>query len=118
MKRGRVGRYGARSDPYANAPPFSRSAESAELPFLGAFIGTYSAVPYAVALLSPGERVDTYAAALGFVPGATRTVAGVLIMTNLLSHPALILARTVNGLSAVRKWTYALVKNVDTWLVL
>jgi len=40
------------------------------------------------------ERIDAYAA-LGFVLGATTTVAGAVLMTNLLSRPAPILARTV-----------------------
>jgi alkanesulfonate monooxygenase SsuD/methylene tetrahydromethanopterin reductase-like flavin-dependent oxidoreductase (luciferase family) len=46
------------------------------------------------------ERVDAYAA-LGFVLGATSSITGVVIMTNLLSRPAPILARTVTGLSAI-----------------
>jgi alkanesulfonate monooxygenase SsuD/methylene tetrahydromethanopterin reductase-like flavin-dependent oxidoreductase (luciferase family) len=46
------------------------------------------------------ERVDAYAA-LGFVLGATRNIAGAVIMTNLLSRPAPILARTVTGLSTI-----------------
>jgi alkanesulfonate monooxygenase SsuD/methylene tetrahydromethanopterin reductase-like flavin-dependent oxidoreductase (luciferase family) len=46
------------------------------------------------------ERLDAYAA-LGFVLGATSNVAGAVIMTNLLSRPAPILARTVTGLSTI-----------------
>jgi alkanesulfonate monooxygenase SsuD/methylene tetrahydromethanopterin reductase-like flavin-dependent oxidoreductase (luciferase family) len=46
------------------------------------------------------ERVDAYAA-LGFVLGSTSDVAGAVIMTNLLSRPAPILARTVAGLSTM-----------------
>jgi alkanesulfonate monooxygenase SsuD/methylene tetrahydromethanopterin reductase-like flavin-dependent oxidoreductase (luciferase family) len=46
------------------------------------------------------ERVDAYAA-LGFVLGATSNIAGAVIMTNLLSRPAPILARTVTGLSTI-----------------
>jgi alkanesulfonate monooxygenase SsuD/methylene tetrahydromethanopterin reductase-like flavin-dependent oxidoreductase (luciferase family) len=46
------------------------------------------------------ERVDAYAA-LGFVLGATSRISGAVIMTNLLSRPAPLLARTVTGLSAV-----------------
>jgi alkanesulfonate monooxygenase SsuD/methylene tetrahydromethanopterin reductase-like flavin-dependent oxidoreductase (luciferase family) len=46
------------------------------------------------------ERVDAYAA-LGFVLGATSSITGAVIMTNLLSRPAPILARTVTGLSAI-----------------
>jgi alkanesulfonate monooxygenase SsuD/methylene tetrahydromethanopterin reductase-like flavin-dependent oxidoreductase (luciferase family) len=46
------------------------------------------------------ERVDAYAA-LGFVLGATSNIAGAVIMTNLLSRPAPILARTVAGLSVI-----------------
>lgn len=48
------------------------------------------------------ERVDAYAA-LGFVLGATSSITGAVIMTNLLSRPAPILARTVTGLSAVSR---------------
>jgi alkanesulfonate monooxygenase SsuD/methylene tetrahydromethanopterin reductase-like flavin-dependent oxidoreductase (luciferase family) len=46
------------------------------------------------------ERVDAYAA-LGYVLGATSSITGAVIMTNLLSRPAPILARTVTGLSAI-----------------
>ena len=46
------------------------------------------------------NRLDAYAA-LGFVLGATSNVSGAVIMTNLLSRPAPILARTVTGLSDV-----------------
>ena len=46
------------------------------------------------------ERLDAYAV-LGFVLGATRNVTGAVIMTNLLSRPAPILARTVTGLSTI-----------------
>jgi alkanesulfonate monooxygenase SsuD/methylene tetrahydromethanopterin reductase-like flavin-dependent oxidoreductase (luciferase family) len=46
------------------------------------------------------ERLDVYAA-LGFVLGATRNISGAVIMTNLLSRPAPILARTVTGLSTI-----------------
>jgi alkanesulfonate monooxygenase SsuD/methylene tetrahydromethanopterin reductase-like flavin-dependent oxidoreductase (luciferase family) len=46
------------------------------------------------------ERVDAYAA-LGFVLGATSNIAGAVIMTNLLSRPAPILARTLTGLSTI-----------------
>jgi alkanesulfonate monooxygenase SsuD/methylene tetrahydromethanopterin reductase-like flavin-dependent oxidoreductase (luciferase family) len=46
------------------------------------------------------ERLDAYAA-LGFILGATSSVTGAVIMTNLLSRPAPILARTVTGLSAI-----------------
>jgi alkanesulfonate monooxygenase SsuD/methylene tetrahydromethanopterin reductase-like flavin-dependent oxidoreductase (luciferase family) len=46
------------------------------------------------------ERIDAYAA-LGFVLGATRNITGAVIMTNLLSRPAPILARTVTGLSTI-----------------
>ena len=48
------------------------------------------------------ERVDAYAA-LGFVLGATSNVTGAVIMTNLLSRPAPVLARTVTGLSTVSR---------------
>jgi alkanesulfonate monooxygenase SsuD/methylene tetrahydromethanopterin reductase-like flavin-dependent oxidoreductase (luciferase family) len=48
------------------------------------------------------ERVDAYAA-LGFVLGATSNVSGAVIMTNLLSRPAPILARTVTGLSTISR---------------
>ena len=46
------------------------------------------------------ERLDAYAA-LGFVLGATSNITGAVIMTNLLSRPAPILARTVTGLSTI-----------------
>jgi alkanesulfonate monooxygenase SsuD/methylene tetrahydromethanopterin reductase-like flavin-dependent oxidoreductase (luciferase family) len=45
-------------------------------------------------------RIDAYAA-LGFVLGATSNITGAVIMTNLLSRPAPILARTVTGLSTI-----------------
>jgi alkanesulfonate monooxygenase SsuD/methylene tetrahydromethanopterin reductase-like flavin-dependent oxidoreductase (luciferase family) len=46
------------------------------------------------------ERIDAYAA-LGFVLGATTNVTAAVMVTNLLSRPAPILARTVTGLSTV-----------------
>jgi alkanesulfonate monooxygenase SsuD/methylene tetrahydromethanopterin reductase-like flavin-dependent oxidoreductase (luciferase family) len=46
------------------------------------------------------DRVDAYAA-LGFVLGATSNISGAAIMTNLLSRPAPILARTITGLSTI-----------------
>jgi alkanesulfonate monooxygenase SsuD/methylene tetrahydromethanopterin reductase-like flavin-dependent oxidoreductase (luciferase family) len=46
------------------------------------------------------ERLDAYAA-LGFIMGATSNITGAVIMTNLLSRPAPILARTVTGLSTI-----------------
>jgi len=46
------------------------------------------------------DRIDAYAT-LGFVLGATRNVAAATIMTNLLSRPAPVLARTVTGLSTI-----------------
>ena len=46
------------------------------------------------------ERIDAYAA-LPFVLGATTNIAAAAVMTNLLSRPAPILARTATGLSAV-----------------
>jgi alkanesulfonate monooxygenase SsuD/methylene tetrahydromethanopterin reductase-like flavin-dependent oxidoreductase (luciferase family) len=46
------------------------------------------------------ERLDGYAA-LGFVLGATSNITGAVVMTNLLSRPAPILARTVTGLSTI-----------------
>src|ERR1700685_3547267 len=46
------------------------------------------------------DRLDAYPA-LGFVLGATSNVTGAVIMTNLLSRPAPILAKTVTGLSAI-----------------
>jgi alkanesulfonate monooxygenase SsuD/methylene tetrahydromethanopterin reductase-like flavin-dependent oxidoreductase (luciferase family) len=45
-------------------------------------------------------RLDAYAA-LGFVLGATSNITGAVIMTNLLSRPAPVLARTVTGLSTI-----------------
>jgi alkanesulfonate monooxygenase SsuD/methylene tetrahydromethanopterin reductase-like flavin-dependent oxidoreductase (luciferase family) len=47
-----------------------------------------------------GDRIDAYAE-LGYVLGATRNVSGAVIVTNLLSRPAPILARTLTGLSAI-----------------
>ena len=46
------------------------------------------------------ERLDAYAA-LGFVLGATSNITGAVIMTNLLSRPGPILARTITGLSTI-----------------
>jgi alkanesulfonate monooxygenase SsuD/methylene tetrahydromethanopterin reductase-like flavin-dependent oxidoreductase (luciferase family) len=46
------------------------------------------------------ERIDAYAA-LGFILGATSTIAAAVIMTNLPSRPAPNLARTATGLSTV-----------------
>jgi alkanesulfonate monooxygenase SsuD/methylene tetrahydromethanopterin reductase-like flavin-dependent oxidoreductase (luciferase family) len=46
------------------------------------------------------DRIDAYAE-LGFVLGATSNITGAVIMTNLLSRPAPILARTVTGLSTI-----------------
>jgi alkanesulfonate monooxygenase SsuD/methylene tetrahydromethanopterin reductase-like flavin-dependent oxidoreductase (luciferase family) len=46
------------------------------------------------------ERVDAYAA-LGFVLGTTSTIAGAALMTNLVSRPAPMLARTATGLSTI-----------------
>jgi alkanesulfonate monooxygenase SsuD/methylene tetrahydromethanopterin reductase-like flavin-dependent oxidoreductase (luciferase family) len=46
------------------------------------------------------ERLDAYAA-LGFLLGATSHITGAVIMTNLLSRPAPVLARTVTGLSTI-----------------
>ena len=46
------------------------------------------------------DRIDAYAA-VGFVLGATSRIVGSVVMTNLLSRPAPILARTITGLSAV-----------------
>ena len=53
------------------------------------------------------ERIDAYAA-LGFVLGATSNITGAVIMTNLLSRPAPILARTVTGLSTVSRGRFVL----------
>jgi alkanesulfonate monooxygenase SsuD/methylene tetrahydromethanopterin reductase-like flavin-dependent oxidoreductase (luciferase family) len=44
------------------------------------------------------DRVDAYAT-LGFILGATSTISGGVICTNLLSRPAPVLARTIAGLS-------------------
>ncbi len=46
------------------------------------------------------DRLDAYAA-LGFVLGATENNNAAVIMTNLLSRPAPVLARTVTGLSTI-----------------
>jgi alkanesulfonate monooxygenase SsuD/methylene tetrahydromethanopterin reductase-like flavin-dependent oxidoreductase (luciferase family) len=48
------------------------------------------------------ERLDAYAA-LGFVLGATSNITGAVIMTNLLSRPAPVLARAVTGLSTISR---------------
>jgi alkanesulfonate monooxygenase SsuD/methylene tetrahydromethanopterin reductase-like flavin-dependent oxidoreductase (luciferase family) len=48
------------------------------------------------------ERLDAYAG-LGFVLGATSKITGAVIMTNLLSRPAPILARTITGLSTISR---------------
>jgi alkanesulfonate monooxygenase SsuD/methylene tetrahydromethanopterin reductase-like flavin-dependent oxidoreductase (luciferase family) len=46
------------------------------------------------------ERLDAYAA-LGFILGATTSITGAVLMTNLLSRHAPVLARTVTGLSTI-----------------
>jgi alkanesulfonate monooxygenase SsuD/methylene tetrahydromethanopterin reductase-like flavin-dependent oxidoreductase (luciferase family) len=69
----------------------ARMADEAGLDFLS--IGDH---PYFA------ERIDAYAA-LAFVLGATSSITGAVIMTNLLSRPAPVLARTVAGLSAVSR---------------
>ena len=53
------------------------------------------------------ERIDAYAA-LGFALGATSHVAAAVIMTNLLSRPAPILARAVTGLSTISRGRFVL----------
>jgi alkanesulfonate monooxygenase SsuD/methylene tetrahydromethanopterin reductase-like flavin-dependent oxidoreductase (luciferase family) len=53
------------------------------------------------------ERIDAYAA-LGFVLGATRHITAATIMTNLVSRPAPVLARTVTGLSTVSSGRFIL----------
>jgi alkanesulfonate monooxygenase SsuD/methylene tetrahydromethanopterin reductase-like flavin-dependent oxidoreductase (luciferase family) len=53
------------------------------------------------------ERIDAYAA-LGFVLGATSNVTAAVIMTNLLSRPAPVLARTVTGLSTISRGRFIL----------
>src|ERR1700722_14431469 len=53
------------------------------------------------------DRLDAYAA-LGFVLGATSKITGAVIMTNLLSRPAPILARTVTGLSTISDGRFVL----------
>ena len=53
------------------------------------------------------ERIDAYAA-LGFVLGATSAVTAATIMTNLVSRPAPLLARTVTGLSTVSSGRFVL----------
>jgi alkanesulfonate monooxygenase SsuD/methylene tetrahydromethanopterin reductase-like flavin-dependent oxidoreductase (luciferase family) len=53
------------------------------------------------------ERIDAYAA-LAFVLGATENVAAAVIMTNLLSRPAPILARTAVGLSTISQGRFLL----------
>jgi alkanesulfonate monooxygenase SsuD/methylene tetrahydromethanopterin reductase-like flavin-dependent oxidoreductase (luciferase family) len=53
------------------------------------------------------ERIDAYAA-LGFVLGATSNIAAAVIMTNLPSRPAPVLARTATGLSTVSRGRFVL----------
>jgi alkanesulfonate monooxygenase SsuD/methylene tetrahydromethanopterin reductase-like flavin-dependent oxidoreductase (luciferase family) len=53
------------------------------------------------------ERIDAYAA-LGFVLGATRSITAAPIMTNLVSRPAPVLARTVTSLSTVSAGRFVL----------
>ncbi|MFI5779844.1 LLM class flavin-dependent oxidoreductase [Nocardia sp. NPDC051570] len=53
------------------------------------------------------ERIDAYAA-LGFVLGATRNITAATIMTNLLSRPAPVLARTATGLSTISRGRFVL----------
>ncbi len=53
------------------------------------------------------ERIDAYAA-LAFVLGTTENVAAAVIMTNLLSRPAPILARTAVGLSTISQGRFLL----------
>ena len=67
----------------------ARLADEAELDFVS--MGDH---PYFA------ERLDAYSA-LAFVLGATSTVAGAVLVTNLMSRPAPLLARTVAGLSTV-----------------
>jgi alkanesulfonate monooxygenase SsuD/methylene tetrahydromethanopterin reductase-like flavin-dependent oxidoreductase (luciferase family) len=53
------------------------------------------------------ERIDAYAA-LAFVLGATDSVSVAPIMTNLVSRPAPVLARTVAGLSTISRGRFIL----------
>jgi alkanesulfonate monooxygenase SsuD/methylene tetrahydromethanopterin reductase-like flavin-dependent oxidoreductase (luciferase family) len=53
------------------------------------------------------ERIDAYAA-LAFVLGATHNVTAAVIMTNLLSRPAPVLARTAAGLSTMSRGRFIL----------
>jgi alkanesulfonate monooxygenase SsuD/methylene tetrahydromethanopterin reductase-like flavin-dependent oxidoreductase (luciferase family) len=53
------------------------------------------------------ERIDAYAA-LGFVLGATSNITAAVIMTNLVSRPAPVLARTVTSLSTVSRGRFIL----------
>jgi alkanesulfonate monooxygenase SsuD/methylene tetrahydromethanopterin reductase-like flavin-dependent oxidoreductase (luciferase family) len=53
------------------------------------------------------ERLDAYAA-LGFVLGATSNITAATIMTNLVSRPAPVLARTVTSLSTVSRGRFVL----------
>ncbi len=54
-----------------------------------------------------GDRLDAYAT-IGFVLGATSNITGAVIMTNLLSRPAPILARTITGLSTISRGRFIL----------
>jgi alkanesulfonate monooxygenase SsuD/methylene tetrahydromethanopterin reductase-like flavin-dependent oxidoreductase (luciferase family) len=53
------------------------------------------------------DRLDAYAT-LGFVLGSTDNITAAVIMTNLLSRPAPILARTVTGLSTISQGRFVL----------
>ena len=53
------------------------------------------------------DRLDAYAT-LGFVLGATSNITAAVVMTNLLSRPAPILARTVTALSTISRGRFVL----------
>lgn len=75
-----------------DAPEFERMVDQADRDGLDLF--SLSDHPYA------GARLDAYAA-IGFLLGRTRRIAGLANVTNLPTRPAPMLARTVTSLSAV-----------------
>jgi alkanesulfonate monooxygenase SsuD/methylene tetrahydromethanopterin reductase-like flavin-dependent oxidoreductase (luciferase family) len=83
--------FGAHSD-IADGPELLRLTQQADRDGLDLF--SLSDHPYL------GARLDAYAA-VGFVLGQTRHIAGLVNVTNLPTRPAPMLARTVTSLSAL-----------------
>ncbi|MFF4413330.1 LLM class flavin-dependent oxidoreductase [Streptosporangium sp. NPDC001559] len=83
--------FGAHSG-IGEAPELLRMAQQADRDGLDLF--SLSDHPYL------GERLDAYAA-LGFILGGTRHIAGLVNVTNLPTRPAPMLARTATSLSAL-----------------